>query len=173
MLNWKLNKGAIQMGHFTYTPLTEEESDKSRFNLLEPGKYQFTVVNATFKTSSKGYPMITLILDVWDKMGKKHTIKDYLISNLPSMEWKIRHFCKATDLLDAYQSGQFNETLAHDKNGWCIIGIQKGQQKEDGSFYRDKNVIDDYIVDDKITSSIAPLNKPIPGNEFINDDLPF
>ena len=77
---------------FTYEPITAEQVEKERqYPLLDPGIYNFQVIESTFKTSSTGNPMIVLKLMIWDKNGKEFIVFDYLVGT-NGMAWKTRHF---------------------------------------------------------------------------------
>lgn len=158
------------MSYFNYDPLTEEEVQKERqFALLEPGTYDFTVTKATFSKSQKGNPMIELQLLTWDNEGKERVVFDYLVSTA-GMNWKIRHFCEAVGLKAEYEARKFSEDLCPNARGRAIISIQKGKQKPDGSYYKDKNVVDDYVIlDNSSQQKVANDPNTMP----FDDALPF
>lgn len=142
---------------FTYNVLTKEEVEKeNQFLLLEKGIYTFQVLKATFKMSKEkikdgivkpSNPMIELQLTVWDSIGKEHLVYDYLVSS-KGMNWKIRHFCEAVGLIKEYEAGKFNEILCEGKSGKVSINQQKGVRQDDGTYYKDKNVVEDYLTND-------------------------
>lgn len=158
---------------FSYQPLTEQEAMKERnsFLLLDDGIYEFTVAKATAKESKSGNPMIELALTVWDNLGKEHFVYDYLVGT-NNMVWKVRHFCDSIGLTKEFEDGKFNEILAQGKSGKAQIGFQKGKQKEDGTTYRDKNIVEDYISKDG-TSIETPVKKESKSTTLIDDDIPF
>lgn len=153
---------------FTFTPMTEEEIDS--FSLIEEGIYDFSVVKSTKKISKSNNPMAELIIDVWDKEGKVHTVFDYLVfSNIPLNIRKIKHFCEAVGILEDYKKGQIPESL-ESLSGKASISIQEGQEiphdklngKAPGSKYSAKNVVLDY------------LKKEIKMDDFVDDEsIPF
>lgn len=168
---------------FTYEVVSKEDAEKSRRSLLEAGTYDFAVVdaNASMSNSNPKYhdpskpsnPMITLVLTVWGKDGREITIKDYLVST-EKMNWKIIHFCEAVGLMNEYESGKFNESYCLGKIGKLILGVQKGKQKDDGSYFDDTNNVKDYIkdfVNDMKPSILQPLKAS--GSDFKDDDILF
>lgn len=139
---------------------------------IEPGVYDFQVLKAEQKRSKSGNQMIELTLAVWDANGVQRHIFDYLVS-MPSMVYKIKHFCDTVGLTKEYLAGCLNVNDCVDKCGKAEIIIQKGNQKPDGSYYPDKNAVKDYVVTDKDAVK-ADLVKPNNnGSEFKDDDLPF
>lgn len=157
---------------FRYTPKTEEECQKAlQYPMLEPGIYDFQVISAEYKTSSKGNPMIALKLCVWNEDGKQFHIFDYLVAT-EKMEWKTKHFCDSVGLSKEYESGAFNEDLCANRCGKASIIYQAGQKKPDGSYYADKNAVEDYVVTDKGSLKYDP-NAQGKEKGFFNDDIPF
>lgn len=168
---------------FTYQVVTKEEAERSRKSLLEPGEYEFAVINAISAMSNTNpkyadpskpsNPMIVLELTVWDKEGHEISIKDYLVSS-EKMNWKIIHFCESVGLMQEYETGKFNENYCKGKIGKLILGIQKGKIKDDGTMFDDKNSVKDYIKEfvTPLKSSILQPLKAANSN-FKDDDLPF
>lgn len=149
--------------NFSYEPLTEDQCNKSRqFPLLEPGVYDFQVMDAHVKVSRAGNPMIELILKVWGKNGAEFTIYDYLLST-PNMAWKLKHFCDSVGLAKEYESKSFDEFKCINRFGKADIVYQPGAKKANGDgYYSDKNAVNDYVkAEEKVV-------KP-----ELNDDLPF
>lgn len=158
---------------FSYPVLSEEEAQKERFTLLENGVYNFTVTRAVGKMSKpkpgkEPNPMIELQITVWDKHGREHYLYDYLVGSR-NMAWKTRHFCESVGLVKEYESQEFNEYKAVNRSGKALIGFQEGKQKPEGGFYKDKNVIEDYVLEDapkKIDTS--PIK-----DKFEDSEIPF
>jgi hypothetical protein len=150
---------------FTYNPLSQEDAEKARQNakeiknnylLLEDGICDVEVLKRKFKMSNMGKnrdpnkpsnPTIELFVKLTDANGNQNVANDWLIG-IPSMEWKTRHFCEATDSIDAYNENRFNETTPINPKCKAYVKIQRGKEKPQGGFYPDKNVIDDYIPRD-------------------------
>jgi hypothetical protein len=155
---------------WSYEPLSEEAAEKERqFVLLEDGTYNFEVVSAEAKQSKTGNPMIELHLKIWDKDGKDHLVYDYLVGT-SNMAWKLRHFCASIGLSKEYESGTFKPFQSEQKTGIAIISWQAGKQKPDGSFYKNKNVVEDYILNMK---GEIKDNVESPPNELVDSDIPF
>jgi hypothetical protein len=160
------------MNSFTYQPLSAEEAERARqYPLLQDGIYTFSVVKATLKQSSKGNSMIELQEVYWNDEGKEFIVFDFLIG-IKSMEWKTRHFCEAVGLEKEYISGKFNENLCLGKQGKASIILQKGKANANGGFYKDKNVVEDYIAskNDNVYSTSPNIST---NEKFIDSEIPF
>lgn len=131
---------------------SEQEIIESK--LLPKGIYDFNVIEATEKLSKAGNEMIVIKIMVWDKKGKERNITDYL---LEAMEFKLRHFCEVTGLIDKYNNDELTDMDCLNKSGKVLINIKKGKEKPDGGFYEDKNSVEDYVK----------------GDNFESDDVPF
>lgn len=143
-----------------FQPKSEEEVKKNK--LMEEGDYDFIVVNAENVISKAGNEMIKLKLNVWDKQGKEKCVFDYL---LESMDYKLRHFCEITGLIDTYNSGDVDAMDCLNKSGKAHIIIDIGKEKPGGGFYDDRNAIKDYVK-----SEIKQTKKD---DKFESDDIPF
>lgn len=152
---------------YLFNPMTEEQIQLS--SLMESGIYDFEVIKSNKKTSKSGNPMAELNLNVWDKEGKQHVIYDYLVfSNIPLNIKKIKHFCDSTGLSKDYERGCLPENLER-LSGKAIIGIQEEQPNPNGGFYPKKNVVTDYVIQDKSDIKQNPKEE-----EFKDDtDIPF
>ncbi len=161
---------------YDFLPMTEEEINAA--GLVEDGIYDFEVIKSERQVSRNGNPMAKLNIKFWDKQGNIHTLFDYLVfSNVPFCLRKVKHFCEATGMSDDYKKGQIQETLD------CLEGKMKVVKKvgvlipEDklngkplGSFYPDKNEVEDYIPYDVKSSALQPLKDT---NVLTMDDIPF
>lgn len=180
---------------FSYNILSHDVASAPRgFPLLPEGGYSFYVDEAKFSYSKNGNPMITIKL-VIDHEGKEFFVFDYLLAT-EGMGWKVRKFCEAVDLTDAYEAGAFNEHLCVNRRGKVLIGINPERPKNDGSgqMYKAKNEVLDYLERDAIlapsnyrsTSPAAqgeafapPRNvtpakpQPMPQAQFDDSELPF
>lgn len=157
-----------------YKALNEEDAQKARYGLLEDGEYDAVVKVSTQKPSKSGNIMAELILDVFDKQGQAHEVKDWLVfSN--NMLWKLKHFCESAGLEKEYQAEQFHPGMAVNQHVRVKIiteigneiPIDKLQGKPVGSRYPDRNKIEDYLVAVEKTQTTKALD------EFINDEIPF
>ncbi len=144
------------------TPKTEEQLQaeakaRREANLWPVGEYNFEVAYAEDSESKKGNPMIVLTLNVFNEENKSQVVKDYL---LESMDYKVRHACVAMDILEKYESGEFEAFDFMNGSGKVKLGVQKGGKKDTGGFYDDRNCVLDYI-------------DPRAGLEVLDDELPF
>lgn len=148
---------------FIFEPLTDQELELT--DLLEKGTYDFEVVRSVRKVSKKGNSMAELQINVWDKFGKTHLIYDYLVfSSIHLNIRKISHFCHSVGLEEEYKKGQIPEELSR-LSGKVHIGISEKQPNPTGGFYPEKNVVLDYVKNDK---KIEKNNENVFG-----DDVPF
>ena len=149
-----------------FQPKTEKELQEAL--VVEPGIYDFEVVNAIEKQSKSGNDMIELKLKIFVGEGAR-IISDYL---LESMAFKLRHFCEAVGLLDKYENGTLSAFDCAGVAGKLELVIQRDKS---GS-YPDRNSVKDYVVDEDYEpkASTPPLS---PGGvapaSFNNDDIPF
>lgn len=142
-----------------FAPKTEEELEVQ--SLLEPGIYQFQVLDATNEMSKKGNEMIKLSLQLWDKDACCHWIFDYL---LEAMSFKLRHFCSVTGLMTKYEKGQLDASDCIGKTGCVEISIKEGNSKPDGTKYPSQNSVKDYVLNTSYAVS---------SNDSVDDDVPF
>ncbi len=152
---------------FSFEPLNDEEIQniKNEF-LLKEGIYSFQVKDVLHRVSQAGNPMLEIKLGVFDEKGHERTITDYLVST-PKMTFKIKHFCETLNLDQEYAKGSFNTEKCIGHHGKVLIGIQKGNAKEDGSgYYADKNNVKDYIKQEEVKDKIA-------FDPRLNDDIKF
>lgn len=153
-----------------FEPKTEEQIIKE--SLLEPGIYDIEVRQGLDETSKAGNDMIHLKLTVFDAEGNGVYIDDYLLENMPL---KLRRAAHSLGLGEEYESGTLSGYDFQGKAGKAKIGIQKGKQKDDGSFYSDKNSVLDYIIDQttpRVTATAKSASSE-PKEVLIDDEIPF
>jgi hypothetical protein len=151
---------------FEFPVMTEEEL--TRINLLDPGMYDFHVIDAVFKSSSAGNQMVRLFIGVWDINGHEHTILDYLVRT-EKMLYKTKHFCESVGL--DYGSGKFDTDECLGKCGKVEIIIVDTKPDGKGGHYPAKNAVKDYIKLDPNSVEHFKNNKPI--NNSFDDAIPF
>lgn len=151
------------------TPRSVQEIES--MGLMAPGFYSFVVKDAENCVSKTGNDMIKLTLSVQDANGFKHTLFDYLLQKGKQMEFKLRHFCEHTGLMDKYNAGELLAADCVDKAGVCEIVLQPGADKYDGTKYPDKNAVKDYM-ENKVSMSKAPTPE-VTGHPAFEDDIPF
>lgn len=167
---------------FSYDVLSEEEVQKAReFPLLPDGIYDFVVIEAKFKYSQSGNPMIALKIRIIHE-GQEFNVFDYLIAT-KMMAWKTKHFCDSTGLQKEYAEGHFNERLAAGRRGTCAIKSVPARPKNDGTggMYNAKNEVEDYLSSEALNKASAanpfappPAKPAAPESEpFVDNDIPF
>jgi hypothetical protein len=146
-------------GTFKVTPKTEEEVSQRK--LWEKGTYSFEIlefvkfgskeIKTAATTSSKGDPMLVLVVKVYNDDGSEQVVVDYLTAHA---EYKIRHAAVACGLLEQYNAGALDPVAFVGKTGWVKLGVSKGKAKPDGDGnYPDKNSINDYVVEEAPAAS--------------------
>ena len=172
----------------SFTPKTEEQIAEE--NLVPDGEYPFEVIKAEEAISKKtGDPMIKLKLCIFTDdgpAGERH-VYDYLIQ---TMDFKLRHFCACTGLLERYETGTLEAEDCNGRTGHCIVKTEKQ------AGYKPKNAVKDYVVPKQPEGSGNPsaahqsLAKPLavnvsrsadpkpvapaaPVTDAAEDDVPF
>lgn len=150
---------------FNFTPKTEKQLQEER--LFPKGNYPFEVTSAVEKKSKSGNDMIELNLLVYLPDGRQVKFYDWL---LPSMAFKLFHFCSYTGLAVKYDQGTLTGQDCVGRQGYCVLGISK-----DG----EKNEIKDYARAPEMKRALTP-SKPQPteaqlANQVGEDtsDVPF
>lgn len=116
-----------------YTPKTDAQLQEE--SLLPAGDYDFKVLEAEEKSSSKGNPMLAVKLQVMSDSGSR-IINDYIVPSTNFGERKLRRFAQALGLESEYTSGDLTADLVVGKFGRVAIG-----QQEASGGYDAKNVV--------------------------------
>lgn len=166
---------------YTFKTMTDAELN----NLLPEGVYDFAVKTSARKLSQSGNPMAELNLTIWDENGKVSNIRDWLVfSSVPLNIRKVKHFCDAVGLVEAYKNGELPEDL-ETLSGSCLISIEEGKMipddklhgKPKGSKYQDRNFVVDYIKsteEEKKNNNYTLSRPPLSESTSVpNGDLPF
>lgn len=146
-----------------FKPKTEKQIMDE--NLLPKGEARFEVLAAEDAKSKNGNEMIHMELRL--RSGERQTLAhDYL---LEKMAFKLRHFCEATGLIAAYDSGRLTASQCVGKRGKCKIDVDsKGG-------YDPRNVVKDYLVPDgTVPADDAP--PPVDDTDHgkpDDDDIPW
>lgn len=144
-----------------FKPYSDEElNELNNPSLLSDGEYTFTIRTAEESLSRSGIPMLKVSMSVSERL-----ITDYILTD-GKMAFKFKHFCASLNLLSDYQLGKIDLVTLRGKSGTCVIGSQKGNLKDDGTCYPDKNVIKDYV---KSSHPAQPKSSTQP----VDDDIPF
>jgi len=162
---------------WSYLPLTEAECQNARFDLLERGFYEARIDKTEIKTSAKGNPMLVADLIVFDKSGEGREIKDFLV-NTKQMMWKQRHLAVSAGLEKEFMDQTFHPSMLNGRMVRVEVGVQIGAPipddklngKPKGAKYPDRNIIEDYVVDN--TGFEEMKDAPVKQDEF-NDVIPF
>lgn len=165
---------------YNYEPLSEEQAQKERFQLLEDGDYEGIIEFACGKISRSHNPMGVFTVRVWDKEGRPKEITDY-ITFTNSMIWKLRHLCGSTGLIKEFEEKKFRPEITIGKKVLVRVRTSIGTEipsdklngKPIGSKYPDKNVIEDYLMTIILNKEKIVEQKSVESKEFFNDDIPF
>ena len=102
-----------------WEPTIENDGEDFEFTLLEPGDYDFEVIDFDKTRSSKGTKMVVATLRVTD--GKATTtIKENLVL-LESCEWKLSQFFRALGLKKRGEKLKVKWNDAKGKTGRCRV----------------------------------------------------
>lgn len=142
-------------------PISEKEAEEA--GLWKRGIYDFEVLAAEEKVSSKGSEMLKLNLKLYNAEGHSTRLFDYII-NSEQWAFKLRHFASSTGLLPQYEKGELSADSCVGRTGRCQLGIEKAK----GGFPA-KNKIDDYVP---LVPGAPPVAAPAPADE-IDDEIPF
>lgn len=154
-----------------YTAKTDEEFAKEEAEalkklLMADGVYDFEVIDAEEKTSSKGNDMIMLTLTVYDESGEGNKITDYLVPGSTYGNRKIRHAAVACGLTEQYETEKLAAEDFTGRAGKLRIKIQKGTK----DYPKPKNTVDDYLAKD---GSVVVKAKPKADKSVDEDSIPF
>jgi hypothetical protein len=139
---------------FSFDSKTDEQiADIQNRKLLTDGIYPFIVKTYEPRISKTGNSMLEIMVGVLDSEGNERNIKDFLLAT-DTMIFKLKHFCEAIGMHKEYAAGRFDPAKCLGRTGKCVIGLQKGNEKPDGTgYYPDRNSIKDYVkaemVEDK------------------------
>ncbi|HHT9109567.1 MAG TPA: hypothetical protein ACFYDZ_00240 [Candidatus Brocadiaceae bacterium] len=155
---------------FQYEVLSEQEAMAERFQLLKDGEYEGVITSSKDAMSSKGSPMMDMIVSVYDENGKCHEVRDFLVFTKPMM-WKVVHFADSANVSKEYEAGKLCSEVVLNKRVMVKVGIENGGEipadklkgKPAGTRYFDKNRIEDYLKKGEQESVPA----------FEDDDVPF
>jgi hypothetical protein len=104
--------------------------------LLPAGTYDFEVISAEDKISSKGNPMMEVKLKIWTSTGAVRMVTDYLME---SMGFKLIHFAGEIGMAAEYMNGNLDPQDVVGKCGKVQLRVDEA----DGNF-PPKNSVKDY-----------------------------
>lgn len=120
-----------------FQPKSEDELK----DVFDAGEYDFEVFDAEEETSKKGHPMLHLSLKVFGPGGKTQFVHDYISDAF--LAFKLRHFCFAVGLDQAYESGGLDADMCKHKSGKLELKVEKKEG------FQERNAVVDYVVDER------------------------
>jgi hypothetical protein len=159
---------------FSYEPITESEAQNRRYKLIKNGIYDAKINKVIRRKTKANNPMIELYLEIYTQDEESVYLKDFLLYQ-ENMAWKLRHAIESAGLIDVYENKMFLPEMLENKFVRINIGTQEGKEipedklngKEKGSLYPNKNVVVDYLKNEKYNK------KMINSNDEFSDDIPF
>jgi len=147
-----------------FVPKTDQELNS--LSLIQPGIYNFEILEALDTISRAGNEMIKLKLKVWTHDGSERIIFDYILPNFP---FKLKCFAQTCGLLDKYELGNIEANDCLSKLGKLEIEIEKGKSiiKDNGEHinYPDRNTVKNYMIKKELSTKEIVHE--------LDDDLPF
>lgn len=150
-----------------FTPKSDEQIEAEKAERL--AAYQpwpaglvcdYEIKEAIEATSKAGNDMIKVHVDVYNDKGDVRGIIMYF------GDWNDYHFSRINR--DRYEAGQVDPEDLLGRTGKCVLGIEKGGLKDDGTRYADKNNIREFL------KPAAPIKKSIKASDpELNDSIPF
>lgn len=144
------------MQGLSFTPKTEDQLVEE--TLWPEGDYPFEVIEANYHESKAGKSSIKLRLRCFNQENQSRLITDYLTAG---MEFKLRHFCSTTGIMERYESG----TLQPEDCVKCHGVVTLRKEIDESGQYPPKNVVKDYVKKDEPNS--------FPGDQPFDDEIPF
>lgn len=149
------------------TPKLEDEIEAEKAANL--AKYQpwpdkticdYEIKEAVDAISKSGRDMIKAHIDVYNEKGEVKGITVYF------GDWNDYHFSRICR--DRYEAGQVDAFDLPGRTGKCVLGIEKGGLKDDGTRYADKNNIREFL------KPIGETPKSIKAvADDLDDSIPF
>lgn len=138
----------------------EREANLSKYNPWPAGTVcDYEIKEAVEATSKAGRDMIKSHIDVYNDKGDVKGIITYF------GDWNDYHFSRINR--ERYEAGQVDPEDLLGRTGKCVLGIEKGGLKDDGTKYPDKNNIREFL---KLDSEVK---KAKPVDDELNDSIPF
>lgn len=162
-----------------FTPKSDQELEaaaeaaKAKFMPWPAGTvcdYQILHVKDTKKDGSpcidkNGHEFLIADVRVFNSSGEQ---RDLMHMFGAWNEWDLKRVCEANNMIDRYEAGQIDDYDLIGKTGKCVLKIEKGQPKGDGTNYPDKNTIKEFL------KTAQPIQKSIKASDpELNDSIPF
>lgn len=154
-----------------FQPKSESDIQAERdaaMGLWPKGVYDFEIIGAEDRISSKGNEMIELSVRVFNGDGTHKTVRDFLLESMPH---KLRHAAEACGMLADYERGTIAAGRMIGRTGRCRLGVEKDKSGQ----FPDKNRIEDY---DKPAVSLGARPAPAAQRQAVHagdldDEIPF
>lgn len=147
-----------------HSAATEEEITKA--GLLQPGVYDFTIVEAKETLSANGNDMFALKLNVFDTDGQAVSLLDWI---LPSFPKKFKHLHDALGIFDVYARKDTKPDDLVEKSGKLQLTIGKPYIDKNGND-RVNNSVEDYVKKDSTEAYRAATTT---SEDLDSDAIPF
>lgn len=156
-----------------FQPKTKDELEA--MNLVKPGIYKFTVLDAEDKKSKSGNEMIQLKLEVFDESGSPRHVFAFL---LEAMANRLYEFCESTSMVNHYDNGTLRAVDCIGKSAWLELTIEKGKDNPQGGTYPDRNGVKKYMTKENAQAAIIKAKGSQTSEKeriqtLVDDDLPF
>ncbi len=132
-----------------YNKWTDEQITNR--NVSDEGDYPFKILNAVQKTTKQKYKdgkplpchqMLVIDFEFHDLDGVVKKAKDWIVF-IENMDWKLRHLCNTTGLLDLYDNEVLEANDLINKAGVFTLGV-KEMQDQNGETKK-VNFVKDYV----------------------------
>lgn len=152
-----------------YSRMTEEQ-DKAR-NAWPKGDYPFIVKVVEDKPTKSGDNMMLVVdLELHRDDGATKKLRDWIVYDLDSMAWKLRHFAATLGLLEQYDANMLTPGDVLEKHG--VVRISTTEFTNNDGEVTLQNVVKDYVKPGEAKGTQG-LESGLPSDEPFNDDLPL
>lgn len=120
----------------------------------------YEIKESSEAVSKAGRDMIKAHIDVYNDKGEVKGLVMYF------GDWNDYHFSRINR--ERYEAGQVDAEDLLGKTGKCVLGIEKGGLKDDGTRYADKNNVREFLKPvEAVQRSIVSIE------DTLNDEIPF
>ena len=135
----------------TATEDSNQPSPEPKSNVLKPGIYPFSVLDAKEEVSRAGNDMIHLKLGVERPNGTDQWVHDYIVATQPA---KLKAFCAAVGLLADFERGEIDAHSIIGQSGKVKVRVEPAKGN-----YPEKNAVAEYVelpADEKPAKTTTP-----------------
>jgi hypothetical protein len=118
--------------------------------LPKKGRHRFRVLRGNEKRSTNGNDMLNLKLMV--NINNRDVLMFDTLMLMPSMFWKVEHFCKAVGMPEKIDQGMLMAQDCDGREGWLDIDHRTNKQTGEIEAY-----VKDYVKPEDINSFDDPL----------------